>query len=119
MMEKDQFQLGHDAGVIKAKLDEHDRHFNKLNNSQELVAQRLEDLAAQVQRLGDQAAARDVTVITTAAALEKADNDGFAEYCSHGVDVKQAMHKSRIVFVPVPGPRLKRLATMFGAKCAS
>jgi len=76
----DEYLRGHAAGGIEERLAGHDRHFAAINGSLEkLVVQQvrsvaqMHDLTLAIQRLADQAVARDATVITTAAALEKAE----------------------------------------------
>lgn len=69
----DEFRRGHVAGEINARLAGHDAHFLKINGSIDASKAALDGLAMQVQRLADQAIARDATVLTTATALEKAD----------------------------------------------
>jgi hypothetical protein len=61
------------AGGIETRLAGHDRHFEAINGSIARVADELHELKLAMQRLADQAVARDATVITTAAALKDAD----------------------------------------------
>jgi len=61
------------AGKILERLDHHDRHFKTINGSIDRLADRLAEVALQVQRLADQAVSRDATVLTTAAALKDAE----------------------------------------------
>jgi hypothetical protein len=70
----DAYDRGHIAGEIAARLADHDRHFAAINGSLADVAREMHDLTLAVQRLGDQAVARDATVITTAAALKDAED---------------------------------------------
>lgn len=70
---EDAFERGSVAGKIEARLSDHDKHFAQINGSLERVGSELHGLKLAVQRLGDQAVARDATVITTAAALKDAD----------------------------------------------
>jgi len=67
------YARGVSAGEIAQRLSDHDRHFGKLNGSMDDVARELHGLTLAVQRLGDAADADRATVITTATALEKAD----------------------------------------------
>jgi hypothetical protein len=64
---------GHEAGQIDARLAGHDRHFEAINGQLGRVADELAGIRMAVQRLGDQAVARDATVVTTAAALKDAE----------------------------------------------
>ena len=61
------------ANAIETRLAGHDRHFEAINGSIARVASELHDLKLAMQRLADQAVARDATVITTASALKDAD----------------------------------------------
>ncbi|MES2211022.1 MAG: hypothetical protein V4515_12720 [Chloroflexota bacterium] len=70
----DAYDRGHVDGGIAERLAGHDRHFARINGSLEDVARALAALTLAVQRLGDQAIARDATVLTTAAALKDADD---------------------------------------------
>ena len=76
------FERGKRAGEIDARLDGHDKHLAKINGSMDRFAIEMKNLTLAVQRLGDEAisrnasvdardAARDATVVATAAALEK------------------------------------------------
>jgi hypothetical protein len=67
------FQRGHTAGEIAARLAGHDKHFAAINGSLGDVATEMHDMTLAVQRLGDQAEAAARTVITTAAALKDAE----------------------------------------------
>jgi glycerate kinase len=69
----DAYERGVSAGEIAQRLREHDQHFAKINGSMGDVARELHGLTLAVQRLGDAADADRATVITTATALEKAD----------------------------------------------
>lgn len=75
----DAYERGHLDGEIAARLAGYDRHFEAINGSLAKIAEDdsvaklaevVSGLALAVQRLGDQAIARDATVITTAAALK-------------------------------------------------
>jgi hypothetical protein len=67
------YARGHLDGEVKARLDGHDTHLAAINGSIDRMVAGMEGLKVAVTRLGDQAIARDLTVVTTAAALEKAD----------------------------------------------
>jgi hypothetical protein len=73
MSESSEYDRGVIAGAIENRLADHDRHFRTINGSIEKVGTELHELKLAVQRLGDQAIARDATVITTASALKDAD----------------------------------------------
>jgi hypothetical protein len=68
------YDRGHAAGGIEARLDQYDLHFAAINGSVADTAAALTALSMQVQRLADQAVARDATVLTTAAALKDAED---------------------------------------------
>jgi len=70
----DAYERGHRAGGIDQRLDEHDRHFNKINGSMQTVADRLHELTLAVQGLRAQAEADARTRVATAAALKDADD---------------------------------------------
>lgn len=72
-MSDDAYDRGHLAGEINARLADHDRHFAAINGSLADIARELHKQTLALQKLGDQAVARDATVITTAAALKSAD----------------------------------------------
>lgn len=67
------YEQGIEAGRIEARLEQYDLHFNTINGSIAETARQLRDLVMAVQRLSDQAVARDATVIATAAALKEAE----------------------------------------------
>ena len=73
MVDDGAYERGVSAGEIAQRLNDHDRHFAKLNGSMGDVAAELRGLTLAVQRLGDAAESDRATVITTATALEKAD----------------------------------------------
>ena len=73
MSESEDYKRGHDAGGIAERLDSHDRHFQSINGSLADIAREMHNLTLAVQRLADQAVARDATVVTTAAALKDAE----------------------------------------------
>lgn len=68
------YDRGRVAGGIDARLAGHDRHFAAINGSLAAIAEEMHGLKLAVQRLGDQAVARDATVVTTAAALKDAED---------------------------------------------
>ena len=68
-----EYDRGHAAGGIDARLAEHDGHFRRINGSIENVASELAKLNLSLQRLADQRVADNATVITTAAALKEAE----------------------------------------------
>jgi DNA anti-recombination protein RmuC len=65
------FDRGVAAGEIAQRLKEHDRHFAQINGSMERVADRLGEMAMQMQRMADAMSSDRATVLTTAEALEK------------------------------------------------
>jgi hypothetical protein len=71
--QQEAFDRGHLAGEIAERLAAHDRHFNDINGSIKHVADELARVNMQLQRLGDQAMAREATVVTTAAALKESE----------------------------------------------
>lgn len=71
--EPSDYDRGVTAGGIESRLAGHDKHFARINGSLDQVAKELNALVLAVQRLGDQAIARDATVITTASALKDAE----------------------------------------------
>jgi len=75
--EDDAYQRGHlageAAGQIAARLDDHDKHFASINGQLAKIGEEIHAMVLGVQRLGDQAVARDATVLTTAAALKDAE----------------------------------------------
>lgn len=71
--EQDAYERGHLAGEVAARLAAHDKHFAEINGSIKDLAHEMGAMVAAVQRLGDQAIARDATVVTTAAALKDAE----------------------------------------------
>lgn len=73
-LEEDAFARGQESGKIIARLDGHDRLLAAINGSQARTAEAVAELSRQVQRLGDQAIAREATVITTAKALKDAQD---------------------------------------------
>lgn len=67
------YERGEAAGLIAARLAEHDKHFLTINGSLDKIATEMNHMTLALQRLGDQAVARDATVIATAQALKDAD----------------------------------------------
>jgi hypothetical protein len=73
-LEDEAYFRGKTEGRIEARLDGHDKQLAAINGSVTRTAEALSELASQVQRLGDQAIAREATVITTAKALKDAQD---------------------------------------------
>ena len=67
------YERGTTAGAIEARLAGHDKHFARINGSIERLATELHDLNLNIQRLSDQAVARDATTSATAIALKNAE----------------------------------------------
>jgi hypothetical protein len=67
------FARGQEAGIVKARLDGHDQRFAVINGSIERFGTEMKLLTLEIQRLADEARARDTTAIATALALEKAE----------------------------------------------
>jgi hypothetical protein len=67
------FDRGHVAGGTDARLADHDKHFAAINGNIVRMANEMHELTMAVQRLADQATARDATIIATANALRAAD----------------------------------------------
>jgi hypothetical protein len=67
------FDRGVIAGDVAAQLNQHAQHLTKINGSMADVAHELKELNLAIQKLSQQAVARDATVLTTAAALKDAD----------------------------------------------
>jgi hypothetical protein len=61
------------AGKIVERLDHHDRHFQTINGSIDRLADHTAKLVLELQRLADQAVARDATAVALAAALKEAE----------------------------------------------
>jgi hypothetical protein len=70
---KEAYDRGIEAGRIEARLDEYAKHFAAINGSVADTARELHLLVLAVQRLEQQAVARDATVVTTAKALKEAE----------------------------------------------
>lgn len=73
-MEPSDYQRGVTAGEIESRLAGHDKHLARINGNLQDVATQLAALTMGIQRLADQAVARDATVITTADALKNAED---------------------------------------------
>jgi hypothetical protein len=71
--EQSDYNRGHMAGGIEQRLAGHDKHFAAINGNLSDIAREVHGLRLAVQRLADQAVARDATVVTTAAALKDAE----------------------------------------------
>lgn len=69
----DAYDRGHMAGEINARLAGHDQHFASINGSLADIAQEMHRVMLAVQRLGDEAIARDATALATAFALKEAE----------------------------------------------
>jgi hypothetical protein len=74
MSEQGEYDRGHLAGEIAARLAGHDQHFAAINGHLADLVIGLEQVRLAVQRLADQAVSRDATVVTTAAALKDAED---------------------------------------------
>jgi hypothetical protein len=68
------YDRGAEAGRIEARLAQYDQHFAAINGSIADTARELHALVLAVQRLGDQAVAREATVVTTAKALKDSED---------------------------------------------
>jgi hypothetical protein len=68
------FDRGHIAGGIAERLAGHDKHFATINGSLEKIARELHAFALAMQRLADQAEAREATAVATATALREAES---------------------------------------------
>lgn len=79
-----EFDRGHEAGEIAGKIDArlagHDRHFLDINGSIAKVGAELHVINLTVQRLADQAIARDATAIALAAALKEASEKRWSPF---------------------------------------
>ena len=73
-MAESEFDRGHAAGGIEARLAGHDKHFAAINGSLGDIAKELNKMTLAVQRLGDQADANAKTVVSTASALKAAED---------------------------------------------
>lgn len=73
MPDSGEYQRGHEAGGIAERLDSHDRHFATINGSLGDIAREMAKFTLAIQRMSDQAEAREATVLTTAAALKAAE----------------------------------------------
>jgi hypothetical protein len=73
-IEQTEYERGVAHGQVIGRLDSHDLHLSKINGSMADVAIELKHLNSQMQHLADTADSDRATVITTASALEKAEN---------------------------------------------
>jgi hypothetical protein len=73
VMNEEDYQRGHLAGEIAARLADHDQHFSDINGSIKRFSDEVHQLTMAIQHLGDQAISRDATVLTTALALKDAE----------------------------------------------
>lgn len=67
------FERGVTAGEIATRLADHDQHLQKINGSMDRVADELHEMNLVLQEIKQQRTADAATVLTTAAALEKAE----------------------------------------------
>lgn len=67
------YERGLETGAIHERLAGHDTHFAAINGHLATIALKVAELNLNVQRLFDQAAARDVAAATTANALKEAN----------------------------------------------
>jgi hypothetical protein len=65
------YRRGVEAGEVEARLASHDRHFAGINGSLADIAREMQQLALAVQRLGDQALARDSVALAITSALKE------------------------------------------------
>jgi len=70
---REAFVRGQASGKVDARLQDHDDHFRRLNGSLEDLSGGIHELILVVQRLSDKFDASEVTKVTTASALEKAE----------------------------------------------
>lgn len=68
-----EYDAGHKAGGIDARLAQHDLHFTAINGSIKDMASELAGVKLALNRLADSADADRRTVVTTAAALKDAE----------------------------------------------
>jgi hypothetical protein len=68
-----EFQRGRAQGETDTTLAGHTQHLAKINGSMEKVAERLDRLTLQMQRMADSMEADRATVVKTALALKEAD----------------------------------------------
>jgi hypothetical protein len=67
------YDRGHAAGGIAERLAGHDKHFASINGSLEKIATELHAFGLAMQRMADQAEAREATAVATAKALKEAE----------------------------------------------
>lgn len=65
------YDRGRLAGEVAARLAGHDQHFESINGSLDRFANELGQMRLQMQRIADAAAARELTLVTTAQALKE------------------------------------------------
>jgi hypothetical protein len=63
------YDQGHEAGRVAQKLEEHDKHFKRINGSIESTGVSLRYLGEQVNKLREESRVRDERVIAAAEAL--------------------------------------------------
>lgn len=68
-----EYERGLETGAIHERLAGHDSHFAAINGHLATIALKVAELNLNVQRLFDQAAARDAAAATTANALKEAN----------------------------------------------
>jgi anti-sigma-K factor RskA len=64
-----EFERGHTAGAIAQRLNDHDKHFEKINGSIEVFDAHIRALTASIAEQGQLSAARERQMVATAAAL--------------------------------------------------
>lgn len=81
-MSEDQtpYERGVRAGAQQEQIDEHDRHFIRINGSLEKVASNLAVLSMGVQRIEDAMASNEKTVTATARALKEASDKAWTPW---------------------------------------
>lgn len=67
-----EYDRGHTAGTIDARLAEHDKHFAQINGSISSLVHEIQGLRLDLQKSVEQDVARDAQVIATAKALKDA-----------------------------------------------
>jgi hypothetical protein len=79
-MPEDAYVRGAKQGEVDARLDAHDQHFAAINISLAQMSREMHDMALGMQRLGNQAEARDAIAINTAAALREREEQVRLKY---------------------------------------
>lgn len=74
MTDREEYDRGHVAGGIDARLATHDRHFAAINGSVDRMGTELAGVKLALQRLADAADADRRTVVSTAQALKEAED---------------------------------------------